>query len=149
MIPFFSFSKFEGVCSGPVYPGFEYGTHKGLHAAQVDFSSKDFSRTFHAMIDGGGKFTSSDPPKPGSLVHDVVNVATFSQLPESPAAIVRTSLKEKGLAVLSSVHLEYDMISLIDLNLELEHLREQFVLSRSSQLSAFRSLLKMLNIAVV
>ncbi|CAG5126443.1 unnamed protein product [Candidula unifasciata] len=140
---------YPGVCSGPVYPGFQYGTHKGLHAASVDFSSEYFSGTFHAMIDGGGKFCSSDPPKPGSLARDVVDVATFSDLPESPPAIVKTTLKDNGLVVLSNVHLEYDMISLLDLNPELEHLREKFVQSRLSQLSAFRSLLQMLNVAVI
>lgn len=128
-----------------MYPGFQYGAHRGLHAAQITFTGG----SLRAMIDGGGAFYPSIPQKPGSHVQDVAVLATFAELPGNPAAVVRTTMKGKGTAILSGVHLEYDMIALIDSNPELEHLRESFIVSRASQFVAFKSLVRMLNLDVV
>ncbi|CAL1548435.1 unnamed protein product [Lymnaea stagnalis] len=138
---------FPGIGRGPVYPGFQYGTNKGLCATFVTFHTDTFSRSFHCMIDGGGAFYPSDPPKPGSNVKTVLNVAVFAAVPETPSAIVYTMVGA-GRTVLSGVHLEYDVSSLIKSDPSLEHLQETFNASRQNQINAFKSLVQLLTLNV-
>ncbi|KAH9519318.1 hypothetical protein Btru_075251 [Bulinus truncatus] len=139
---------YPGIGRGPVYPGFQYGTNKGLHAAPISFNTVHFTATFSSMIDGGGAFYPKDSAKPGSLVTDINNVAFFTDLSGQPAAVVKTTVGS-GHAVLSGVHLEYDMSQEIKSDPSLDYLLETFAANRLKQMSAFKSLLKLLGLRIV
>lgn len=141
---------FTGIGRGPAYPGFEYGTSKGVHAVPVTFQSPHFSGTFHAFIDGGGAFIPSDPSKPGSEVIDVTPLAQYQDLEDNPAAIVKTEVGRKGgKAILSGVHLEFDTIVKVQSDPKLASLHEDFSNSIESQNKALKSILMLLGLEVL
>ena len=140
---------FTGIGIGPVYPGFKYMTNKGVNAAPITFNSTTGQRrSFHAFIDGGGMFKPSDPVKQGSNVSQIETLAQFDDLPGKPAAVIMTKVSQ-GLTVLSGVHLEYDTISVIDSDPDLERFRDTFSKSLDNQRSAFKEVLQLLNLHVV
>lgn len=91
---------FLGCCIGPVFPGFDYDSSRGSHAAKVNFKNQKESFTFQCFFDGGGKFVSENP------FPNVEILGAYAEFPELPAAIVKCAVG-KGMAILSGVHWEY------------------------------------------
>ncbi|ELT98424.1 hypothetical protein CAPTEDRAFT_224678 [Capitella teleta] len=91
---------FPGHCIGPVFPGFQYGSTLGAHAAIVDIGSSEETKTFSAYFNGGGKFVLLEPSP------DVQVVGSYAEVGDKPAAIVLCEVGE-GRAVLSGVHWEF------------------------------------------
>ncbi|XP_005091070.1 uncharacterized protein TC_0305 [Aplysia californica] len=140
---------YPGIGRGPLNPSFRYGTHKGACAVPIKILTDSANSAFDAYLDGGCAFYPSDPPKPDSPVKEVVSVANYMDLPNSPAAIVKTVVGQNGITVLSGIHLEYDVLSVVDSEPVLEPLRKKFTESKASQEEAFLSLLKLLRLNTV
>lgn len=137
---------YPGIGIGPVYPGFKYSTNQGVNAAAITFHAEGlFSSSLYAFIDGGGKFQRSNPVKSGSSVTDIQVLARFEDLDEKPSAIVKTRV-DKGMAVLSGVHLEYDAISVVNSDSDLEQFRDKFCESEEKRKMAFKTVLELLNL---
>ncbi|KAI8783943.1 biotin--protein ligase [Biomphalaria glabrata] len=138
---------YPGIGRGPVYPGFQYGSNKGLHAANITFSTGNFTATFSSMIDGGGAFYPSDPPKLGSPVTSWTKIAIYTDITDQPTAIVKMEVGS-GCAVLSGVHLEYDMLIECQSDPSLHHLQPSFTSSRLTQRAAMKAILQLLGLIV-
>ncbi|XP_064603576.1 uncharacterized protein TC_0305-like isoform X2 [Liolophura sinensis] len=127
---------YPGQGIGPAYPGFEYKSNKGAVAASTDFSCHQplgKLGTICLYTDGGGYFTGhskngdkktasdgaekwNEKPDSSEGVSNGIDVervkvevlAQFQDLPNSPAAIVKCHVGNRGgKAILSGVHFEY------------------------------------------
>jgi glutamine amidotransferase-like uncharacterized protein len=93
---------FPGIASGPAYGSgrFSYECEKGAKIANLQMTLNGSIVKVSAYYNGGCTFIDAE-------AHDEVDViARFSDLPDSPAAIIQCSYG-KGSAILSGVHPEY------------------------------------------
>lgn len=111
---------YPGKCIGPVVPGFQYDTEKGLDAMPIKCrfpqsagSGGDF--LFQAYVNGGGYFA----PYPASCmvqyphIQHVETLASYVSLPGQPAAMVRCQVGGNGgIAVLTGPHPEFSAYEL-------------------------------------
>ena len=129
-----------GQCIGPAFPGFCYGTKKGVHPVPIQYKHLPI---FDAYMQGGGYF------KP-YLTHDSSKtkiLGSYLSLPHHPAAVVKCSVG-KGVVVLSGIHLEYIATSLEKDNPYLLNSIPQFLQSDSMRDVVFKDLLLELGIYI-
>ncbi|KAG0344468.1 biotin holocarboxylase synthetase [Podila humilis] len=117
---------FGGECRGTVYPGFVYDSEEGAGAVGIELNTNIFDQDrlgfteTKVYFNGGGYFVDAESTphtqvlawyknEPGQIQHHSLPVTTSSKL---KAAIVACHV-DRGLAVLSGVHPEYDA-SLLD-----------------------------------
>ncbi|KFH71359.1 hypothetical protein MVEG_01658 [Podila verticillata NRRL 6337] len=111
---------FAGECRGAVYPGFVYDSEQGASAVGIELNSEifgqdqlGFSET-KVYFNGGGYFVDAESTpgtqvlawyknEPGQIRHSLSSSATSGL----KAAVVACQV-DRGLAVLSGVHPEYD-----------------------------------------
>jgi biotin--protein ligase len=93
---------FPGTTIGPALAPHDYYSERGARAAKITWT--DHNSTAHVSTlyyNGGGYFTDAC-----SYVSTQI-VATYDGLLDNPAAIIETPV-EKGVAILSGVHFEYN-----------------------------------------
>ncbi len=93
-------SFFSGVAKGPILASYYYNSNRGTRAARIKISNDKLK---HATLfyNGGPAFI------PDSKQHNVEVIARYEDLPNKPAAIIKTNVGS-GNVILTAVHFEYD-----------------------------------------
>ena len=109
-----------GTCIGPAFPGFQYDSNRGAHAASISWKLTTAPRTksninLHCFFDGGGYFLPRRPTTTPQGPSSSDTLAVYTELPGSPTAVVKCKVGQ-GVAVLSGVHWEYKGSQLDDMD---------------------------------
>ncbi|XP_025088273.1 biotin--protein ligase-like isoform X2 [Pomacea canaliculata] len=98
---------YPGKCIGPVVPHFEYDTHRGADAVPIrvhDIPQLTSGFTCKLYVNGGGKFM----PYHDSSGCKIDIIASYCNLPNQPAAIIKSEIGAKGgRAILTGCHPEF------------------------------------------
>lgn len=134
---------FPGVAVGPVFGSnlFKYDSDAGAYPAKLTWlESSDGLDEAAVYYNGGCKFIDADK-------YDNVKIlACFSELPESPPAIIECEIG-KGKAILSGVHPEYPVNGLTRDSEAREDLYETLQKSEPFRRNLFRKLLSCSGVA--
>lgn len=114
---------FPGKVIGPALADYDYYSESGARAAEITWNDLLMEEKTHESIlyyNGGGYFERAEH-YPG-----VRTIANYAKHPHKPAAIVHVTV-EKGVAVLSGVHIEYNarVLRRVDKSIEAIHDIEQ------------------------
>ena len=158
-----------GASVGPVFPGFQYNSDAGVHAAcvewsatnpvvkhaadvtqHVDISTSGYSLRFHCYFNGGGCFVDdsslADSASSSSSSYKVLG--RYGDVATCPVAVVKCYVGQ-GVAVLSGVHLEYAPDLLDADSPHLQPLLPSLHRGDDDRQTCLRQILQMLGVQVV
>lgn len=124
-------------------PHFEYDTHRGADAVPIrvhDIPQLTSGFTCKLYVNGGGKFM----PYHDSSGCKIDIIASYCNLPNQPAAIIKSEIGAKGgRAILTGCHPEFCAFELDSSDSYLQRILDDLKQNETSRKLVFRVLLKL------